>query len=196
MAKIAKMIHQSFILQACVGLVAWQLAGCNQVALNDPSWPYAKVPIGTALEIHQAITVPPAVTRVYMQLGRLVRTFDRYQANCNIEVRKIDWEKPQTIEPGSYRVTRVQNSTEEVVEARPLWVAALGSKLAGIDDGGGATFIYAGYHLWLEGPDPNVRRVSCRGVYADPADAAPPSINDIRQALGDLITLKTPAERS
>ena len=97
--------------------------------MNDPSWPYARVPIGTSLEVNQDITVPPGVTRVYMQLGRLVRTFDYYQTNCNIEVRKIDWDNPQTIVAGTYLVTRVQNSTEQVVEARPVVVAALDNRL-------------------------------------------------------------------
>jgi hypothetical protein len=166
------------------------LAGCNSAALKDPSSPYAKVPIDTSLEIKQPITVPPGSTRVFVQLGKITRGFNRYAPNCNIEVAKIDWDNPQSIEPGVYRIARVQRSTEEVVEARTVMVASIGSQIAkGGPDDGGATLIYQGYHFWLDGPDPNVRRLSCRGAYADPANAQPPSINEIRQAIGDLMTL-------
>ena len=148
------------------------LAGCNQAALQDPSLPYAKVPVDTSLEIKQPITVPPGSTRVYIQLGKISRGFNRYAANCDIEVAKLDRVNPQSIEPGVYRISRVQRVTEEVVEARPVFVASLGGMIAegGVDDGG-STLIYEGYHLWLDGPDPNVRRVTCRGSYADPARA-------------------------
>ena len=80
-------------------------------------------------------------------------------------------------------------STEEIAEARPTLFASINIQLAEGVDQGGASFVYLGYHLWLDGPDPNVRRLTCRGGYADPASALPPSINQIRQALGDVMTL-------
>ena len=61
------------------------------------------------------------------------------------------------------------------------------------DDDGGTSEVYEGYHLWLESSDqPDVRRLSCRGVYAMPAYAKPPSIAEIRAALGAIATLRLP----
>jgi hypothetical protein len=119
--------------------------------------------------------------------------FDRYAPNCNIEVDKIDYEARQYVEPGEYLVARVQRTTEQVVEARPVRLAALGPTLADLGGNGGNDgnpMIYEGYHLWLESPDPNVMRVSCRGALADPSEAYPPSIDEIRQSLGEIATLR------
>lgn len=169
------------------------LVSCNETALRDPSSPYARVPVDSSLDIKQPITIPPGTTRVFIQLGKISRGFNRYAANCNIEVKKIDWAEEQSVEPGIYRISRVQPVTEEVVEGQAILVASLygiGLMADGGMDDGGSTLIYEGYHLWLDGPDPNVRRLTCRGSYDEPSSALPPSINEIRQALGDLMTLE------
>ena len=186
------MTHSKIIWYSLILFLSVLLASCNEAALRDPSSPFARVPVDSSLEIKQPIMIPPGSTRVFIQLGKISRGFNRYAANCNIEVNKIDWGQEQSIEPGVYRVSRVQAVTEEVVEAQPFLVASLhgiGMLADGGMDDGGSTLIYEGYHLWLDGPDPNVRRLTCRGSYAEPSRALPPSINQIRQALGDLMTL-------
>jgi hypothetical protein len=55
--------------------------------------------------------------------------------------------------------------------------------------------IYEGYHLWLDSPSqPNVMRLTCRGVIDEPWKARRPSIAEIRASLGTLATLKLAAE--
>ena len=50
--------------------------------------------------------------------------------------------------------------------------------------------IYEGYHLWLESSSqPNVMRLTCRGVIDIPWQARRPSIAEIRAALGEIATL-------
>lgn len=167
------------------------LIGCSLPMPKSPDSPYAKTPVGSTLELHHSIDLPPGATRIYVQDGKLSTRFNHYAPNCNIEVRAIDRNAAQTIEAGLYRVIRVQSSYEEVVQTpTPVRLAALGSfDIAGMDDGGSA-MIHAGYHLYLEGADPNVARLSCRGAFADPSDALPPSIAEIRRTLGELMTLR------
>jgi hypothetical protein len=177
--------------------VAVAIAGCAAQVPRDPSSPYYRVPVGSVLRFDHKIGVPPGRTRVFFQNGTISMLFDRYAPNCNVEVRKIDYEARQYVEPGEYRVSRVQRTTEQVVEAGPLRLAALGRLVAtmgGTSGSDGNPMIYEGYHLWLEGTDPNVMRLSCRGVLADPSEAYPPSIEEIRRSLGEIATLSLAEE--
>lgn len=173
-------------------LVTLWISGCASPAPNDTASPYMKVPPGSVLTINRQIEVPPGSTRVYFQNGRVTRGFDHYAPNCNIEVSRLDDAQVQYVEAGEYPVSEVQNTLEEVVRSRAKQLAALGPMLAGEggDGGDGSAMVYKGYHLWLEGADPNVRRLSCRGAYGDAHESYPPSINEIRQSLGDIMTLQ------
>lgn len=177
-------------LKLSIGALTTLLAGaCAYQAPKDVKSPYYYAPVGSSVEIRKPVEVPEGFTRVYLQNGRIVGKINRFVPNCNLEVRKIDWEKTQRVETGTYRISKVQRTLEEVVEARPIRVASVGPLLASLADDGGSTSYYKGYHLYLEGPDPNVMRVSCRGVYGEPHQTYPPSISEIRQAMGDLISL-------
>ena len=168
------------------------LSGCAAQIPKDTASPYYMVPAGSLLRIHQPIEIAPMRTRLYLQNGRVTAGFNHYAPNCNIEIYKRDDLAVQRVEPGEYRISGVQQTMEEVVRAPHLQLAALGSPplLASGSVGDGNASIYLGYHLWLEGPDPNVMRLSCRGVYADPGEAYPPSIDQMRQALGRIMSLE------
>ena len=167
------------------------LAACAAAVKGDVSSPYYAVPVGSTVELHRSVTIPPGRTRVFIQNGVVSTGFDSYRTSCALEITELDRDDPQIVEPDTFRVRDVQRiSLEEVVEAAPLRLAALGGLLRVADDGG-APMVYEGWHLWLESPrQPGVRRLSCRGEFADVAVAEPPSIREIRDALGDLATLE------
>lgn len=166
------------------------LNGCAGHAPKDPASPYSRVTPGSVLINNRKIEIPPGSTRVFFQNGKISPAFNHYAANCNIEVNTLDT-AIQYVEPGAYRIIRVQRSMEEIVRSQSIKLAAFGPMLAGVGGSGdGSAMIYLGYHLWLESDDPNVRRVSCRGAFADPHEAYPPSIDEIRQSLGNIMTLQ------
>ncbi len=172
-------------------LSAVLLSACNATIPKDPASPYYQVSVGSTLKVLEKIEIPPGRARVFIQNGAITVNFNHYAPNCNVEVDKLDNENTQYIEPGEYRIRRVQLSMEEVVQAQPVQVAALGSDLvlANNTASDGKTMIYEGYHLWVEDPAENFTRLSCRGVYALPSDALPPSIDEMRQALGEVAHL-------
>ena len=44
--------------------------------------------------------------------------------------------------------------------------------------------LYSGYHFWLASEkQPDVRRMTCYGVYAEAGDLSPPTLAEIRRAL-------------
>jgi len=171
------------------------LSGCATNVAQDPSSPYYQVPPGSMLKLNHSIEIPPGRARVFIQHGAVSVIFDHYAPNCNVEVDRLDYERVQYVKPGEYPIRRVQRSVEEVVQQRPVRVAALGpmtdmlaSGEAG-DGGDGTSNIYEGYHLWLDDRTGNFTRLSCRGAFAYPVDARPPSIDEMQEALGEIGSL-------
>lgn len=155
----------------------------------------------SSLAINRLINIKPGNTRVFIQDGIIVSQFNHYQPNCNIEIRKKDDDNWQYIKPAVFQVTSSRQTLEEVVRLEPghrLQVAYSGNepdKTAGLLLGVGnvdssQSDIYHGVDFYLAGNDDNVMRLSCRGALAAPQDALPPSLEEIQQALGDIMHLK------
>lgn len=174
-------------------LVSLLLAGCGQSGLvrKDTASPLYLPPVGTRIELQNPLTVAPGRTRVFLQRGKTRQGVDQYLPNCNFEIRKLS-EQPQVISPETFLVVKVQRVTEEVVQlTRPVVVAGIG--LAGMDADSGQPMIVRGVHLWI-GSDtqPDVMRMTCRGAFDDAWRAQLPSIDEMREALGDYASLILP----
>jgi hypothetical protein len=179
-------------------VLALGLPGCAAVSVpGDPASPFSVVPEGTIVELHRPVPIPPGRARAWFQRGRLVAGHDWYHPACNLEVRTLDRDAVQTVQPGSFRVRRVQQMLETVGhDKRPSvdGVIAVRTRLAdGGDWGGGPTYVQLGYHLWLESREqPNVLRITCLGARDLAFEALPPGISDIREAFGEVATLRLP----
>ena len=170
-------------------LIFLVMTGCSHTARqsDDLANPYQSPPVGSTIVLKEPLTIPPSRTRLFLQQGSamLLGDFDRYKPNCNFEVRSLT-DLRQTISPDAFIVTKVQRMMTEVVRvhgAKPLPMPA------GLDDQG-TPMITRGVHLWLGSEkQPDVMRLTCRGAFDDMWAAQPPSIQEIRQALGDLAEL-------
>jgi hypothetical protein len=92
-----------------------------------------------------------------------------------LEVRRIDQDGVQTIQPGVIGISRVQSYIALVSYNRPKTEPDGGVRfqLAGHGDSGGSQMIRQGYHFWLD----------------DPAYTRPPTLEEIRAVLGEAATL-------
>lgn len=180
------------------------LGGCRTMIRETDNGRWIEVPRGSTLTLTGAVTIAEDRARVFFVNGRARNTGASYQPSCALEVRRISRDGPQTIPPGVLRIDRVQHYWTEVVDNRrspvpgadPVFapVAAPTPRLADYGGDGGDAMIQTGYHLWLdEGTDPNLMRLTCLGVLADPAQAFPPTLDEIRTALGRLATLEVAA---
>jgi hypothetical protein len=152
---------------------------------------------GASLVLNRALTVPAGKARLFIQSGQapgsrvslLGGGFNQYQPHCSLEVRSVDHNGFE-VRPDTFEITRVQASLQQVVSREPIRVAAL--RLAGMEGGGdGSAMYHEGYHFWLASDrQPEVMRVSCYGVFAEPPDLQPPTLEEIRQALGDVAELR------
>lgn len=167
------------------------LSGCALLSVpEDSSSPFFRVPPGSVLELHEPLPIPPGRATVWLQRGGVAAGQDWWYPGCSIEVRTLDREAVQTLRPGRFVVRRVQQIE---ITAIPSTVGAV--MVASLDsvNSGGERWFWLGYHLWLESAEqPDVLRLSCVGAYARAFEVRPPSIDEIRAALGRVATLHLP----
>ncbi|MEY6434141.1 hypothetical protein ABC977_17210 [Thioalkalicoccus limnaeus] len=172
-------------------IAALALAGCQTLVREDAGGEWVTIPPGSALVLHQPIPVPAGRTRVFFVAGRLSSSSYASAPTCGLEVRRLDWERVQTIAAGRYPIEQVQHYWT-LVSRLPV-PSAVAWRLAdyGADsDSGGNPMIREGYHLWLGGlVDPNLMRLTCLGLFDDAATAKPPTLTEMRAALGGLATI-------
>lgn len=187
-------------------LTALLLTACQGTVPRDEASPWYHPSAGTTVTVHRAIDIPPGRARTFLQNGQIVAYTARnlYYPNCEFEVLTVD-ETVRRILPGEFRVQRVLIRQDQVAGGGPVRLADAGRHLGiglGIgpwggmglaaDDDGPSYIMYV-VEMRLRSPEqPDVFRLVCRGGEDDPADAIPPSIREMRQALGDYATLTLP----
>ncbi len=171
------------------------LAGCETLIQEAPG-EWAALPPGSLLRLEEPIAIAPGRARVFFRQGVLASAGASQTPSCGLEVRRIDPDGPQTVAAGAYRIVRVQRYWTEVAARMPALAPRF--ELAGMDGGsGGSPLIQEGYHFWLDASvDPNLMRLTCLGLLADMWEARPPTLDEIRAALGALAELEVPDTRS
>jgi hypothetical protein len=175
-----------------IALAAVALIGCQksstvrESATNDV---YKQLE-GASLVLNQEITVASGKARVFVQNGAVRYGFDSYKPHCAFEINSINHDG-YAIEADTFAITRVQRSMQEVVSTGPARFAALQLASGMGGGGGGSASYFDGYHFWLSSvQQPGVRRMSCFGVFAQPYELYPPTVEDIRQVLGSLAEIR------
>ena len=177
-----------------LGLSLAVLAGCQTQVRESDQGPWIGVQPGGTLTLNRPIPVPQDRARVFFRGGRLQPTGANLGPSCGIEIRTISRSGPHVIPAGSFTITRVQPYWTQVAARGPAGAAG-GARLwlASATDGGGTPLIQEGYHLWLaDGLDAEVMRLTCLGMLDEMWRARPPTLDEIRVALGDLATLELP----
>jgi len=180
----------------CITLLCtfhWLLLACGAMTIEDTST-QAYIPIqGWTLELHRNVVIPSGRTRVFFQEGRLVYAVNEYNPHCQLTVRDLS-EQPQDIHAGRFSIGRVFGTTDEFVSnGRTLLAAAGAAVVADGGDGGGERFLIFLYHMELhDEKQPHVTYLVCGGAAKEPFLARYPTIQDIRDSLGEYATLILP----
>jgi hypothetical protein len=175
------------------------ISACGSTLVTDPTAKnYLPTP-GSIVTVPQRIEVPGGQTRIFFQRGEIVKKLsdiDQYKANCNFEINTLA-ETPRYIEPGIYTVTRTTQQLKEVAELKPRQYASLALSGMIARDGDGAPLNFVEVLMVLHSEKPSdIRNLACRGVFDDPAWVEPPTLADIREALGKHATIKVPEEKT
>ncbi len=174
------------------------LSACSSALVTDPTARNYVPTAGSKVTVNQRIEVPGGQTRIFLQRGELVKRLskiDLYVPNCNFEINTLE-ETPRYIEPGVYTVTRTTRQDKEVTlqHSKPVKLAALGIDMVA-RGGEGAPMLFEEVKMRLQSTQPSdIRELACRGVMTDPVQVEPPTLAEIRQALGDYASISVPEE--
>lgn len=177
------------IKRAFALLIMLALPGCNTLVQETEHGRWVEIGPETALVLNEPIWIPEERTRVFFKNGKLSRNGASYQTACALEVRRIARDGPQALATGRFQIRRAQHFWTEVAARLQDWSVFV--QLAELSNGGGQPLIQTGYRFWLERTDaPDVMHLTCLGILAEPAEAYPPTMTEMRAALGELATLQ------
>lgn len=173
------------------------LAGCSALIQRTEHGRWVEIGPDAALTLHQSIAIPQNRARTYISNGQISRSGASYRTSCALEVRELSRQGAQQVGSGRFKITRVQHYWTEVAANLQDWNVYV--QIAELGNGGGQPLIQTGYRFWLERAieqtdklpsEPTAMHLTCLGILAEPAQAYPPTISDLEQALGDLATLQ------
>lgn len=179
------------------------LAACQTTRYEgDESSPYYAPPVGSHVVLHREITIPPEEVSVMLQNGRIVRPSEvnTYYPHCKFEVRRR-LGVAQIVRPDDFIVTRVVRDLLHSVDAGTSMQARVSVGIGiGVSAGGGengdgpSVQTYATRMDLHSSTQPEVFRLTC-GQWGYPYEGEHVSVNGMRQALGDVVTLRLPPPR-
>lgn len=172
-------------------LILLLMSGCVTRG-NKAGAPYYGLQPGSVLSLKQPLVLLPREVRVRIQDGRAVAfaAMDQYRPSCSFEVRNLIPEA-QTIAPGEFAISRIEQGQSPIVSLKPIQVAAWG-RWSGLSVWGeGAPHVARYFHFWFNVPQqPNLLRLTCYGGIADLPEARLPNINQIHAVLGDIARIR------
>lgn len=151
---------------------------------------FYEVPPGSTLILNRRITIPPYDLKIYIQNGRLAQGANQAYPFCKFEVRHKQ-AHPQAIEPDEFEITRVDRVRSLFVKAdRPL-LAATGIGGGTFEKEGKPTPRVHGSRMFLHSDrQPQVYQLVCGHLQDPNIEARYLSVQQIRETLGDIFTLK------
>jgi hypothetical protein len=167
------------------------LTGCGPLQVRDDATGAYATARGGMFELHKEITLRAGRTRAYLQDGAVAAGVNEFRPHCQFEINTLS-ESPQTVRTDSFVIVRTTTRTDQVVQAAPLLLAALGDiahRPFDHFDGGDTRRMYA-YVFYLHSDrQPDVRALICAGAFDSPWLAELPTLGEIAQSLGDYGTL-------
>lgn len=166
------------------------LAACQQAPVMNEDSQWMRITPGSSIILNQAVAVPKGDARVFLQAGKAVdkARLNQYHPHCNFEVRSVS-DGNMKIEPDTFLVTDVVTGEEEVVTGPSLMRPMVQRVSFESAEGSNMISLYVRHRLHSE-RQPQVMRLTCHGGFGDPSEVHYPSVSDIRNALGDIATVK------
>lgn len=167
------------------------VSGCGPTWIKDASTQSYIAVKGWTLVLHEDVVIRPGRTRVFFQEGELQGGVNELKPHCELSVRSLS-QAPQSITADHFIITRVTGSIDDIVSSDRILLASSGNTLLGLggdSDGPGRVMHVLKMHLHSE-KQPNVTYFSCTGVTDEPYFAQDPTLQDIRVAIGDYISLE------
>jgi hypothetical protein len=167
------------------------LTGCSTThyGIDSPYYPY---PQGTHLVLNQPLEIQPDSATFRLQYGREVarNSVQEQDPYCIFEISTVS-DKPQQVQPDDFAVTRVQRSISTIArdDLQPTGLIKVGM---GFDSSGQSNYYYKTRFYLHSDVQPNVRMLTCQSNQNYTPIRRYLTVAEIRQALGDVFTLRLP----
>lgn len=185
------LITRTFV--AVTGIVI--VSGCATALENKSVRP--SVSPASIVQIKQDLEIPNGKSRVYIQDGvvNTLRNINKQSAYCSVLMQKrhADNEPKRIVSPGQFTITKVIE-INHYLESRRTYVASLGWILEVASETTRPKHINFGVEMQMQSTEqPGVRALICE-KRSDIAFSLYeyPTLEQIRNTLGNLIEIKTP----
>lgn len=187
-----------FSVRLWVLSLALLAVGCVPVKVRDASDDRYVSLVGGEVVVHGDLTVAADEARVFLQRGAVVSRsrLDLYTPSCSLELNELG-KTDQVIHADRFKILTAGAGFDESVQNGPVRVAALGASLTGMllsdgQDGGGPMVMHQIQMRLSSQSQPNVLQMTCRGIQDDLADVKKLTLQDMRAALGTLVSIELP----
>ncbi|MCP5420446.1 MAG: hypothetical protein H6970_01260 [Gammaproteobacteria bacterium] len=173
-------------------LVVGCLTGC-QVSMLAAESGYFAVPEGSTVTLNQALRIPPNGLKIYIQDGQLGMGPNEYDPFCKFELREVKPEA-QLVQPGKFEIHMTRRASG-IMAGIPRSTRLAGLGTFSMNQGLPSPILYSIQFFLRSTTQPEVYKLSC-GHLQDPGLTAQfLSLQEIDQALGEVITLQLAAAR-
>ena len=171
------------------------LAACAGNDVKDEGSVFYAVPKGSVLSLNQDLTIAGDQVAIYVQDGQVMpdKDINKYRPNCKFEIYTMS-EKPRSVQPDHFEIITVVDEIESSGLQKSVQLASLA--LPEGDDylamwllDHSLVFNYATMMYLKSDQQTDVYRMTCQHWEAV-ADDKHLSIAQMRQAMGDVFTLK------
>jgi len=156
------------------------LVACNFNNIHDPS----NLPPGTQVHLNQTIKFASSQVVLYFQYGKIVPAnyIDDYRPNCSLEV-KHKLAHPQSFHTDTFRIVKVRYNISGSGHTGHSY-ASLFAGPTHYPEYSTAIFLHSA-------DQPNLYILTCQHL-EDPDNARYLNLNEIQEALGNIITISQP----
>jgi len=172
------------------------MGGCTSLQSPNPDSPYYAYPPGWVVQLNRPLPIEPGSATVRLQFGQIVpynAVQDAYPF-CIVEVNTVSGASPQILQPGRFEVLKVNRSISEI-SASVAPYDQPGFMKVGNDL---PSFLYFITTFQLRPPqNSDLRNMRCACNQMAPGNRAlmrDLTLDEMRQALGDCISLIPPRE--
>ena len=171
------------------------LTACESNPVKDEQSVFYAVPVGSMLTLNQQVTISGDKVAIYVQDSEILRyrEVDKYRPNCKFEIYTIS-EQPRNVQPDRFEIIKVVDEIETSALQKDMMFASVdflargGIQAMGMLDHS-LVFNYATMMYLRSDKQTDVYRMTCQHWEAV-ADDKHLSIAQMRQAMGDIFTLK------
>lgn len=175
------------VLLLCCAVLLWS---CDTPGSYGPETPYYRFPAGSRLVLERALEIPANWATVRIQNGRVAAFghVQEYAPHCIFEINTVRAE-PQRVEPDTFAIVKVERSMSTLAAQSGFFIRAAFADT----DRPGQMFYKTVFTLRSE-RRPGVRWLTCQSDQYAAGIGIPRhlTVSEIRQALGDILTLELP----